>query len=130
MQPTPSRRERLREHVEAKPPSLWRALWVIIVVTVVFVVVGAVAMRIAEPDEFANMGDALWFSVETVSTVGYGDYVPVTGFGRFVAGLIMIFGLAFVPAVTAIVITTMMGRRDAERATLASRDQLEPTDTE
>jgi voltage-gated potassium channel len=113
---TPSRRERIREHVESKPASLWRALWVIVVVTVVFVVVSAIAMRIAEPDEFTNMGAALWFSVETVSTVGYGDYVPVTGFGRFVAGVIMIFGIALVPAVTAIVVTTMMSRRDAERS--------------
>jgi voltage-gated potassium channel len=109
--------------VEAKPPSLWRALWVIIVVTVVFVLVGGIAMRVAEPDEFTNMGDALWFSVVTVSTVGYGDFVPVTTLGRFVASVIMIFGLAFVPAVTAVVITTMMGRRDAERAALPSQDQ-------
>jgi voltage-gated potassium channel len=129
VEPAPSRRERLREHVEAKPPSLWRALWVIIVVTVTFVLVGGVAMRIAEPDEFTNMGDALWFSVVTVSTVGYGDFVPVTTLGRLVASVIMIFGLAFVPAVTAIVITTMMSRRDAERA-LASQDQPTPADTE
>jgi voltage-gated potassium channel len=75
-------------------------------------------MRLVEPDIFTNMGDALWFSVVTVSTVGYGDYVPETGAGRFVASVIMIFGLAFVPAVTAIVIGTNMARRDAERAEL------------
>jgi voltage-gated potassium channel len=96
------------------------------VVTVLFVVSAAIAMRIAEPDEFTNMGTALWFSVETVSTVGYGDYVPVTVFGRFVASVIMIFGIALVPAVTAIVVTTMMGRRDAERSTVVAPDQ--PTD--
>jgi voltage-gated potassium channel len=123
MEPSPPKRQRLREHVEAKPPSLWRALWVIIVVTVLFVVVGAFAMRLAEPDVFTNMGDALWFSVVTVSTVGYGDIVPETGIGRFVASVIMIFGLAFVPAVTAIVVSTMMGRRQADRAALADAEQ-------
>jgi voltage-gated potassium channel len=126
MEPAPSRRERLRERVEAKPPSLRRALWIIIVVTVAFVIVGAIAMRLAEPDEFPTMGDALWFSVVTVSTVGYGDFVPVTGIGRFVAGVIMIFGIALVPAVTAIVISTMMARRDAERSAPVGRD--EPSD--
>jgi voltage-gated potassium channel len=83
---------------------------------VTFVVLSAVAMRLVEPEVFTNMGDALWFAVVTVSTVGYGDLVPESGAGRFIAGVIMIFGLAFVPAVTAVVINTSMRRRDAERA--------------
>jgi voltage-gated potassium channel len=87
-------------------------------------------MRLAEPDEFTNMGEALWFSVVTVSTVGYGDIVPETGIGRFVASVIMIFGLAFVPAVTAVVVSTMMGRRDSERSALVSQDRPDPADTE
>jgi voltage-gated potassium channel len=114
--------------VEAKPPSLWRALWVIILVTLVFVVVGAIAMRLVEPDVFTNIGDALWFSVVTVSTVGYGDIVPESTIGRFVASVIMIFGLAFVPAVTAVVVSTMMGRRTAERSALVGRDQPNAAD--
>jgi voltage-gated potassium channel len=116
--------------MESKPPSLWRAVWIIILVTIVIVVVGAIAMRLAEPDEFTNMGDALWFSVVTVSTVGYGDIVPQTGLGRVVASVIMIFGLAFVPAVTAIVISTMMGRREAERAALVVQERRDSADSE
>ncbi len=116
--------------MEAKPPSLWRALWIIIVVTLVFVVVGAIAMRIAEPKLFTNIGDALWFSVVTVSTVGYGDIVPETGIGRFVASVIMIFGLAFVPGVTAVVVSTMMGRRESARSALVGQEQATPADTE
>ena len=116
--------------MEAKPPSLWRALWVIIVVTLLFVVVGAIAMRLAEPDVFTNMGDALWFSVVTVSTVGYGDIVPESAIGRFVASMIMIFGLAFVPAVTAVVVSTMMGRRGAQRSAPVGPDQPNSADAE
>jgi voltage-gated potassium channel len=123
MEPVPSRRERLRERVESKPPTLWRALWYIIVVTLIFVVLGGIAMRLAEPDEFTNMGDALWFSIVTVSTVGYGDFVPQTGLGRIVASVIMLFGLAFVPAVTSIVVATNMARREAERAALVGQDR-------
>jgi voltage-gated potassium channel Kch len=115
MGPGPTRRERILERAETKPPTLWRALTIIIVATLVFVVLGAVAMRLVEPEIFPNMGDALWFSVVTVSTVGYGDIVPESGAGRIVASVIMIFGLAFVPAVTAIVIGTNMARRDAVR---------------
>lgn len=102
--------------MESKPPTLWRALWLIIAATTAFVLLAAVLMRIVEPDQFPNMGEALWFSVETVSTVGYGDVVPTTGPGKVVAGVIMLFGLAFVPAVTAIVITTNIARRQAEAA--------------
>ncbi len=105
--------------MESKPPSLWRALTFIVVATTVFVLLGAIAMRLVEPDEFSTMGDALWFSVVTVSTVGYGDFVPESGPGKFVASVIMIFGLAFVPAVTAIVINTTMTRRRMEAASSA-----------
>jgi voltage-gated potassium channel len=112
--------------MEAKPPTLWRALSLIIVATVAFVLLGAVAMRLVEPDTFTNIGDALWFSVVTVSTVGYGDIVPETTPGRFVASVIMIVGLAFVPAVTAIVINTNMARREAERSRRRTVSPNEP----
>jgi voltage-gated potassium channel len=118
--PIPVKRERIRERVEAKPPTLWRAISVIVVATAVFVALAAVAMRLVEPDQFPDMGEALWFSVETVSTVGYGDVVPTTGPGKLVAGVIMMFGLAFIPAVTAIVIATFVSRRDAEPTASAS----------
>ncbi len=114
--PIPVKRDRIRERVEAKPPTLWRAIGVIVVATAVFVVVAAVAMRLVEPDRFPNMGEALWFSVETVSTVGYGDVVPTTGWGKFVAGMIMMVGLAFVPAVTAIVVATFVAAEGSRAA--------------
>ena len=130
MEPTPPRVEKIRQRVESRPPTLWHALKLIVIVTVVFVALAAVAMRLADPDTFTNMGDALWFSVETVSTVGYGDLVPGTGLGKFVAGVIMVFGLAFVPAVTAIVVGTNLARRNAEGPPSASvvREQPDPVD--
>ena len=118
--------------VESKPPTLWRAISVIVVVTAVFVLLAAIAMRLVDPDQFPNMGEALWFSVETVSTVGYGDVVPTTGPGKFVAGVIMMFGLAFVPAVTAIVVATFVARRGAESPRSASvvQERPDPADSE
>jgi len=48
-----------------------------------------------------TFGDALWWSITTVTTVGYGDLSPVTGTGRAIAVLLMIGGISLVGVVTA-----------------------------
>jgi len=48
-----------------------------------------------------TLGDAVWWSLETVTTVGYGDVPPVTGKGRLIAVELMIGGISLVGLVTA-----------------------------
>jgi voltage-gated potassium channel len=48
-----------------------------------------------------TLGESLWFSVVTVTTVGYGDYTPVTVYGRITAVFIMLIGLVTLAVVTA-----------------------------
>ena len=48
-----------------------------------------------------TFGDALWWAVTTVTTVGYGDRYPVTETGRFVAAGLMLAGIALLGVVTA-----------------------------
>jgi voltage-gated potassium channel len=50
-------------------------------------------------------GDAVWWAFTTVTTVGYGDIVPVTAAGRVVAVALMISGIFFFYGFTAILIT-------------------------
>ena len=48
--------------------------------------------------------DALWWAVVTITTVGYGDVVPVTGGGRLLAYFTMIFGMAIFACFTGIIV--------------------------
>ena len=47
-----------------------------------------------QPEKFASIPDAMWWGLSTLTTVGYGDVVPVTPLGKVVGGAMMIFGLA------------------------------------
>ena len=49
--------------------------------------------RDAQPGVFSSIPAALWWAVATLTTTGYGDVVPITPMGRFVAALVMICGL-------------------------------------
>lgn len=71
-----------------------------------------------------DFGNALWWAVSTISTVGYGDRVPVTGTGRFVAAGLMIGGIALLSVVTASIASWLLDRvraveEDAQTATRA-----------
>src|SRR6478735_1413351 len=83
---------------------------------VVLAVVGAAAMRIADSDNFPNMGLAVWWALQTVTTVGYGDVVPTTVLGRVVGGIEMVLGVSFIAFLTAGVTSTVIQRREAGTA--------------
>lgn len=57
----------------------------------------------AQPDAFANIGEALWWSVATLTTVGYGDIYPITGLGKLLSGIIALLGIGIVALPTGII---------------------------
>jgi voltage-gated potassium channel len=74
-----------------------------------------VLMTIIDKD-FTTLGEGLWWAVQTVTTVGYGDQVPSGAAGRIVAALVMLFGLAFLAVVTAAITSSFVGRAREEWA--------------
>lgn len=76
-----------------------------------------------------SFGDALWWSITTITTVGYGDERPVTTEGRFVAAGLMIGGVALLGTVTASIASWLVDRvreteETAQAATQADLDAL------
>jgi hypothetical protein len=87
--------------------QVWPALRLIITGVVALVVIAAILERIVEPSVFTSVGLALWWAVVTVATVGYGDVVPESTPGRIVGVVVMLFGMAWVPVVTTLVVTAL-----------------------
>lgn len=56
-----------------------------------------------QPEIFPNIPTAFWWAVETLTTVGYGDIYPITGWGRFLSGFIALLGIGLVALPTGIV---------------------------
>jgi voltage-gated potassium channel len=65
----------------------------------------------AENTRMKTLLDALWWCVATVSTVGYGDVVPVTNLGRIVALIYMFFGITLIAILMAVVTNTFYKKR-------------------
>lgn len=53
------------------------------------------AERHVQPEDFGSIPAALWWAIATLTTVGYGDVVPITTEGKIIGGFVMVFGLAF-----------------------------------
>jgi voltage-gated potassium channel len=80
-------------------------------------VAATVVNRVEDAENgFRNFGDALWWAIATITTVGYGDRVPVTTTGRVIATLLMISGLAFLGVIAAS-LAAYYGLSDSQRQT-------------
>ena len=74
---------------------------VIASVTTSITVIAGLMMSIIDHDNFPTLGSGLWWAVQTVTTVGYGDHVPSNRGGQYVAAAVMLLGIGFVTVITA-----------------------------
>ncbi len=61
--------------------------------------------RDAQPDKFGSIPAAAWWALSTLTTVGYGDVVPITALGKLVGGIVMLLGVGMIALPVAIIAT-------------------------
>jgi voltage-gated potassium channel len=90
--------------------------------------IGGLLIKFVDHENFPSVGLGIWWALQTVTTVGYGDVVPTTLAGRVIGGVVMVTGIAFISFVTAGVTSTLVRRagdesRAADRAHVVQNTQ-------
>jgi voltage-gated potassium channel len=88
---------------------------VIATATIAITAVAGFVMTILDRENYPSFGEGLWWAVQTTTTVGYGDNVPTTAGGRFLAALVMLFGIGFLTVITAAITSTFVARSRVEQ---------------
>ncbi|MCU1476668.1 MAG: hypothetical protein JWQ64_1361 [Subtercola sp.] len=94
--------------------------------------VGALGVLDAEQNtpgaNILTLGDALWWAIVTVTTVGYGDYVPITTQGRLVAAGLMLSGVALIGTITGTLASFLGERTRANDSSRVAANQKQVED--
>jgi voltage-gated potassium channel Kch len=98
-----------------EPPSVRVATGVIVSATAVVVFGSGVLMWAVDHSEYPNIWVGMWWALQTVTTVGYGDVSPTKPSGRIIATFVMLYGVAFVTIFVAAITSIFVARAAAER---------------
>jgi voltage-gated potassium channel len=97
-----------------EPPSVRAAAGVIVMATALVVVGAGLLITIVDSEEYPSLGVGLWWALQTVTTVGYGDVAPRHVSGRLVGAVVMLEGIAFIAILTALITSTFVSRAARE----------------
>jgi voltage-gated potassium channel len=128
--PRPPIYERRMKKFMRNPPSIRMAASVIVSVTTTIVVLSGVVMRFVDHKEFPNVWLAIWWSVQTVTTVGYGDIVPQEVSGRIVGTVVMLEGTALIAIITALITSVFVARASHEFTRARLQEGADPDTAE
>jgi voltage-gated potassium channel len=119
-------------------------IFILTTLSAVTIIFGAFGEYLAEsPNHHAtitNLNDSFWWAIETITTVAYGEFYPVTGIGKVIASFVMFAGIGIVWALVALVTSTAiakkiketpMGLMDETKTAIKKRiDEVEKLDEE
>lgn len=105
------------------PLTARRAAGVISLFTLALTLVAATAAFVLDRSDFPNLGISIWWALQTVTTVGYGDFVPSNDEGRVIGAIVMLGGISFAAVVTASVAAALV---EAARRRVSAEPEKHP----
>jgi voltage-gated potassium channel len=109
-----TRLERRLDSAVARATTPRGAAMVIAATSTAITVAAGVLVTVVDHESYPSIGSGLWWAVQTVTTVGYGDHVPATAAGRLVAAVVMLLGIGFLTVITASITSTFVSRSRRE----------------
>jgi voltage-gated potassium channel len=108
--PTPETRggRQLVRTLQRKSLTPRRAAGIIATYTLVVTIAGGVVASLADRKDFHSLGAGIWWALQTVTTVGYGDVVPRGTEGRAIGAVVMVSGIGFLTVITASVTAALI----------------------
>jgi voltage-gated potassium channel Kch len=104
----------IERRVEKKGLRPRVAASIIAVLWLIAIVVFGIAEHLIDPDTFDTVWLGMWWATQTVTTVGYGDVVPVDAGGQLIATVLMIGGLSLFAVVTGFITSAFVASAQAE----------------
>jgi voltage-gated potassium channel len=122
--PSETRIEKRLDRAVARAVTPRGAAVVIATTSTVITVAAGILVTFVDQERYPSIGSGLWWAVQTVTTVGYGDNVPETAAARFIAVLVMVLGISFLTVITAAITSTFVSR---SRIDVSPSDADDPT---
>ena len=113
--PPPPFGEAMQQRLQRKVLRPRLAASLIVSLWGVGVVVFGVVERLVNPETFDNVWLAMWWALQTVTTVGYGDVVPGDTAGKVIASFLMLGGLSLYAVVTGAITSAFVAEAQARR---------------
>jgi voltage-gated potassium channel len=88
----------------------------LVIVTIALGLGAGLVVRVIDHNDFPDYGTAVWWAIVTLATVGYGDVVPHTGWGRVVGSAVIVIGVTFISFLIAIVTSYFVSAQEDEKA--------------
>jgi voltage-gated potassium channel len=83
-------------------------------VTLLMGILAGMLVTVIDHRDFPTLGTGIWWAIVTLGTVGYGDVVPHTTWGRVIGGVVITFGVTFLAMLTAIVTSAFISAEEQD----------------
>ena len=105
----------MAKRVEAKGLRPRYAAYLIAAIWIVAVVIFGVVEHLVDRETFPNIWLGMWWALQTVTTVGYGDVVPGDTVGKVIASFLLLGGLSLLAVVTGVVTSAFVTQAQEQR---------------